>query len=296
MLKSIADRQHVTGGLTPAPDLTTVHLLTEADRTETLAFLNERPVHTVVMTSFIVDNGMQSDLNRGYFFGYRNAAGKLEGVALIGHTTLVESRSPESLKALAFQARTSRMPIHLVMSGGEAAGEFWSYMTGGSSVPRLTCTEKLFELSFPFPVSPATDELRPATEAELLEIAEAQAEIALMESGVNPMVTNRDAFLKRVVRRIDQGRIFVVVRDGKLVFKADVIAETSETAYLEGVYVAPEFRGKGLGSKYLSQVALRLLGRVGNVCLLSNVEFASAHASYRRAGFKSTDECTTLFA
>ena len=65
----------------------------DEDRTEVLAFLRIRPVHTVVMASFINDNGLESDLNRGAFFAYRDEAGKLEGVALLGHTTLIEARS-----------------------------------------------------------------------------------------------------------------------------------------------------------------------------------------------------------
>jgi hypothetical protein len=44
------------------------------------------------MKSFIIDNGMESNMNRGSFVGYRNANGDLEGVALIGHSTLVEAR------------------------------------------------------------------------------------------------------------------------------------------------------------------------------------------------------------
>ncbi|MFN2411480.1 MAG: hypothetical protein ABR535_00275 [Pyrinomonadaceae bacterium] len=78
-----------------------------ADKSETLDFLARRPVHTVVMTSFIIDNGIESELNRGKFFGYRGADGQLEGVALIGHSTLVEARTADALKALAFKARTS---------------------------------------------------------------------------------------------------------------------------------------------------------------------------------------------
>ncbi|MFN0141391.1 MAG: hypothetical protein ACKVQW_15050 [Pyrinomonadaceae bacterium] len=68
-----------------APDLSRVSGLTESDLAETLAFLSIRPVHTVVMTSFINDNGIESELNRGVYYGYRNAKGELEGVALIGH-------------------------------------------------------------------------------------------------------------------------------------------------------------------------------------------------------------------
>jgi uncharacterized protein len=281
---------------TAVPDLSRVFALTNSDMEETLAFLKVRPVHTVVMTSFINDNGIESDLNRGTFYAYRNKRGALEGVALIGHTTLVEARSAESLQALAFTARKSSKPIHIVMSEADDAERFWSYYSGGAREPRLTCTELLFELSFPFLVQDCEWELRKATEAELEQAAEAQAAIALLESGVDPMERDPEGFKKRVLRRIEQGRIFVVVENGKVIFKADIIAETDDVAYLEGVYVAPEYRGQGIGSRCLAKLGLELLGRVERVCLLSNEEFTGAHRSYYRAGFKSTGKCTTLFA
>ena len=281
--------------ITIAPDLSRVSELKNNNREEALTFLAIRPVHTVVMASFINDNGIESDLNRGKFHGYRNAQGILEGIALIGHTTLVEARTENALKALAFAARSSETPIHLIMSDGTAAETFWKYYTDGVRKPRLTCTEKLFEISFPFMVRDCKHEIRLAQADELLQIAEAQAEIAFMECGVDPMQKDRDGFLKRVARRVEQGRVFVVFENGKLIFKADIIAETSDVIYLEGIYVASEYRGQGVGSSCLAKLSLDLLGRVENICFLSNVEFTNAHQSYYTAGYKNTDSCITLF-
>ncbi len=277
------------------PDLSKVRELTESDRVEAMNFLSVRPVHTVVMTSFINDNGLQSELNRGKFYGYRNSEGKLEGIALIGHSTLIEARSNEALKAFAYTAKTSETPIHLIMSHGTAAETFWQHYSNGLNKPRLTCVERLFEVNFPFMVPKCEKQVRPATADELLAVAEAQAEVAFMECGVDPMVKDREGFLKRVARRIEQGRVFVVFEGDKLVFKADIIAETADVIYLEGVYAGQEFRGNGIGSSCLAALSLNLLDRVENICLLSNVEFANAYQSFAKAGYKATDECTTLF-
>jgi predicted GNAT family acetyltransferase len=46
------------------------------------------------------------------------------------------------------------------------------------------------------------------------------------------------------LKRIEQRRTFVVFENGKLVFKADIAAETSDVVYLEGIYVAPDTAGK----------------------------------------------------
>jgi len=262
---------------------------------EVLSFLAKRPVHTVVMASFIQDNGLESELNRGKFFGYRSEEGDLEGVALIGHSTLVEARTEEALKALAFTARSAATPIHLIMSGGDVATSFWNYLYGTAKEPSMVCTELLFEVGYPFPVSGMEYDLRPARVEELDVVANAQAEVCEMEQGISPLDRDREGFLRRTLRRIEQKRVFVVFDGDELVFKADVIAETGSVAYLEGIYVGPAFRGKGTASKCLSGVCLELLSRVQNVCLLSNVEFKAAHRSFLRAGMRNTDACTTLF-
>lgn len=133
---------------TPTRNIGSASLLNADDTAEVLDFLRVRPVHTVVMTSFITDNGIESQLNRGRYYGYRNASGELEGVALVGHSTLVEARSDEALEALAQVARNSETPIHLIMSSGKAAERFWQHMTGGLTRPRLTCTEALSKSAF----------------------------------------------------------------------------------------------------------------------------------------------------
>jgi hypothetical protein len=75
--------------------------LTESNTEDVLNFLAERPIHTVFMASVIRDNGLVSPLNRGAFFGCRDAEGRLTGVALIGHATLIEARTEAALIAFA---------------------------------------------------------------------------------------------------------------------------------------------------------------------------------------------------
>ncbi len=281
--------------LCSTPELSRVCRLTAEEAREVKAFLAVRPVHTVAMASFINDNGMISDLNRGEFFGFRDTAGNLEGVALIGHSTLVEARTDVALKALAFAARSSKTPIHLIRSGGTAARTFWNYLDGFQNEPRMECEELLFEVRFPFPVQECGYDLRPACPEELEAVALAQAEIAEIECGVNPMVKDREGFMARVSRRIAQGRVFVVFDGDELIFKADVVAQTEDVAYLEGIYVAPDPRGAGTGSACLSKLCLERLANVNNACLLSKTEFTGAHRTFLKAGMRITDAWTTLF-
>ena len=72
---------------------TATETLTNEHQPEILAFLAARPLHTVIMAGHIRDNGVVSAFNRGTFHAYRGLQGSLEGVALIGHATLMETRS-----------------------------------------------------------------------------------------------------------------------------------------------------------------------------------------------------------
>lgn len=278
-----------------APDSPRSELLTEAHRQEVLEFLQIRPVHTVVMTSFIRDNGMEGADNRGQFYGCRDASGTLTGIALIGHVTLLESESEEALVAFADIARRSKTPLHVLMSDGDTVERFWKYYADKGQQPKHVYTELLFELAFPFIVRECEWEIRPAQADELLPIAEAHAEVAFAESGIDPLLKDREGFLRRCLKRIEMGRTFIVTENGKLVFKADIAAQTDEVIYLEGIYVAPDYRGQSVGSKCLSKLSLTLLEQAEHISLLCNVDLKGAHRSYLKAGYANTDSCQTIF-
>lgn len=277
------------------PNFDKAEVLTESNRVEITEFLKVRPVHTVVMSSFIKDNGIESEDNRGKFYGFRDNKGNLSGIALIGHTTLIETQSEEALIAFALTARTSETPIKVMMSDGKTVERFWNYFAEAGQKPLHNFTELLFELNFPFMIQHSDLNVRLAQPEELEQVAKAQAEVAFVESGINPLEKDREGFLKRCLKRIEQGRTFVVFENGKLVFKVDVVAETDDAAYLEGYYVAPEKRGVDVGSKCLNKVALQLLDRVQHICGLSNAKFEGVHRSLAKAGFKNTDSCQTIF-
>src|ERR1044072_2973290 len=99
---------------------------------EVVRFLSERPVHAVNLLGLIADNGLVSPHNRGTFYACRDEAGRLEGVALIGHATLFEARTPRALRAFARAAQT-RPNLQMVLgesAPGAGAGPAASFCSG----------------------------------------------------------------------------------------------------------------------------------------------------------------------
>jgi predicted GNAT family acetyltransferase len=262
-----------------------VEKLTDQDRNEVLAFLTERPIHTVCMVGFIRDNGIESALNRGTFYGCRNSEGRLEGVALIGHTTLIEVRTDRALREFALVAQVCANTF-MIMGEQERIEQFWnSYADEGQEI-RLICRELLFELRRPVAANEKVEGLRLATLADLELIAPVHAAMAEAESGVNPLSVDPVGFVKRCARRIEKGRVWVLVEDEQLIFKADVQADTPDVIYLEGIYVNPAWRGEGVGRRCLAHLTRTLLQRTKAICLLVNENNEKAHALYRLSNFK----------
>jgi uncharacterized protein len=279
----------------PVADVSvTTYPLKEDEREEVLAFLAERPVHTVCMAGLIRDNGVESAHNRGTFYACRNSEGRLEGVALVGHATLVEARTRASLREFALAAQCGTR-THFIMGESDSVEEFWSHYADAGQSMRRACRELLFELRRPVEFGRDVEGLRPSTAEDLDLIVPVQAGLAEAESGVSPLDTDPEGFRARCLRRIEQGRTWVVTDAARLLFKAEVQADTPEVVYLEGIYVHPAERGLGLGRRCLTQLTRELLLRTRRVCLLANEENERALNFYRMCGFRLRGVYDTIF-
>lgn len=268
--------------------------LTEDDRNEVLSFLSERPIHTVCLVGFIRDNGLVSEHNRGTFYGCRNSEGRLEGVALIGHATLIEARTPRAMQEFSLVAQGFQN-THMILGETDQVKQFWNYYADEGQDMRLACREMLFEVRQAMQLREAVNGLRRATLNDLDQIAPVQAGMAESESGVNPLETDPEGFPARCARRIEMGRVWILEENGTLIFKADVQADTPDVIYLEGVWVNPAERSKGFGRKCMRQLCQDLLSRTKSVCVLVNEENQRALTFYRMCNFKVRGVYDSIF-
>lgn len=270
-----------------------IQILKDEHEAEVLDFLAGHPLRTFVMAGWIRDNGLVSPLNRGDFYACRNSRGELEGVALIGHVTLFEANSDSVIAALACLTQTCAS-AHTVMGAEEKVDRFLSYYTRGGPQPRVAIRELLFEQRSKW-LEESVPGLRRATTEELELVVPVHAEMAFAETGVDPLDVDPAGFRDRCLRRIQQGRVWVCVDDGRLMFKADVISDLPEVTYLEGVYVSPEKRSTGYGQRCVRQLTNKLLTHTRSVCVLVKEQNHAAQACYQKAGYKLRDYYQTLF-
>ena len=269
--------------------------LTNADKAETINFLSHRPMQTFLMSGWINDNGIGNKLNRGRFYGSRTLRGQLDGVALIGHITLFETATQTALAA--FADLTQSCPTsHTLVGEQSQVKEFLRYYHSSERpVPRFGRRELMFEQKSKQQLEESVPGLRLATPKELELVVEVHAQMALEENGVNPLDLDHNGFRLRCARRIHQDRVWTIVEDDRLVFKADVITDLPGVTYLEGVYVSPERRGNGFGTRCVRQLTNILLNRSKSVCVLVREQNSAAQNCYKNAGYAMREYYETLF-
>ena len=271
-----------------------LQFLRSGQEEEVLNFLAARPVQNVIMSSLIRDNGLECHLNRGDFYACRNARGELNGVALVGHHILFASECAETIGEFARQARLQQN-AHLILGERESIRTFWPSYAQSSEMPLQTRRGLLLEQSEASMPDEAVCGLRLATLDDLTLVANVHAEMVFAENGLNPLEVNPEGFFSRLTRRLEQGRVWVWIEDGRLIFKTDIVSETPEVIYLEGVYVHPDERGKGYGLRCLSQLGRELLLRARSLCLLVNEANGQAQSFYLRAGFNFHSHYETIY-
>jgi len=261
---------------------------------EVLSALAVPTMTNVVMAGFIRDNGLISSQNRGSFYLCRNAGDKLEGVALIGHSILFEAFSDSAIAGFAALARRGPVP-HLLMGEHNAAQQFWGYYADGGQSPRHVCPVLFMRRGEQFQPRQSVPELRLAKPEDLEPVVRAQAAMVVETSGVDPLQKDPIGFRQRYLRRIDKNRVWVLMQNRRLIFKLDVITETPDATYIEGVYVSPEERGKGLGQSCLAAVGRKLLERTKAIHLFVEDENTRTKTFYSKLGFDMAGHYDLLY-
>lgn len=259
-----------------------------------LSALSSNSLTNVIMAGFIRDNGFINPLNRGKFYTCRDEENRVEGVALIGHTILFEAYTDRAIQTFASLARRESA-THLLMGEHNAVERFWSYYSSKDQSPRLVCPILFLERREPFAEQGEVTGLRPARREDLEHVVQAQAAMAFEVSGVDPLKKDPAGFRERYLRRIEKNRVWILIENGQLIFKADIIADTPQASYIEGIYVRAEERGKGLGRRCVRDLGRILLKRTNALYLFVEDQSTRTKSFYLSLGFNVAGHYDLLY-
>jgi ribosomal protein S18 acetylase RimI-like enzyme len=184
-----------------------------------------------------------------------------------------------------FARRIERSRARMIIGEERAVGELWAAVEKRLGVPREDRPgQPVFSLEDP--PAPGDTGLRPATPEDLGRLLPACALAHEEELGVNPLARDPEGFRWRTGSQIEDGRSWVWLEDGVILFKAEASAWTPAAVQLQQVWVDPEARRHGYAQRALRDLCRLLLERTPSVCLFVRPENAPALALYRSIGMR----------
>jgi hypothetical protein len=137
--------------------------------------------------------------------------------------------------------------------------------------------------------------VRPVRPSELDRYLPAAVAMFIEEVGIDPRAGDGGVgYRSRVAELVAAGRAFARFEGDEVVFKAEIGALSSQVGQIQGVWVHPALRGRGLGTAGTAAVVERLaaLGRMSS--LYVNGFNLVARSAYQRIGFTQVGSFATI--
>ncbi|GGU04890.1 GNAT family N-acetyltransferase [Streptomyces lateritius] len=267
---------------------TTTRVLEPADLGAALAVLESAPVENAFVAARVQAAGLDPWRLGGEMWGWYTD-GHLRSLCYSGANLVPLCATPEAVRAFADRARRAGRRCSSIVGPAEPTALLWRLLEPSWGPARdvrahqpLMVTEEPSATVEPDPL------VRRIRKDEIEVIMPACVAMFTEEVGISPMAGDGGLLYQaRVAELVGTGRSFARIEDGKVVFKAEIGAATRQACQIQGVWVAPEHRGKGLSETGMAAVlryALRDVAPV--VSLYVNDYNAPARAAYRRVGFR----------
>jgi uncharacterized protein len=270
-------------------------LLDERDRAAALAICAADPVANVFVESRIRAFGLDPGRLGAQVWGF-DTGGRLASLCYAGANLVPVQASPPAVAAFAERALRQGRRCSSVVGASAAVGELWGYLRPYWGPARdVRSAQPLMAIEGPSPIASdsAVRRVRP-NEVDLL----LPASIAMFteEVGVSPLAGDGGvSYRTRVSELVRSGRAFARIEDDQVIFKAEVGAATPQACQVQGVWVRPEFRGRGLAAPGMAAVVDLARATISPVVSLYVNDFnAPARATYHRAGFREVGEFTSI--
>ncbi len=261
-------------------------VLERRDLDEVLDLLDRDPVPDVFVASRIRSLGLDEHRLAAQVWGY-GERGHLESLCFSGANLVPVQAGPEAVRAFAARAQRQPRRCSSIVGSADAVQPLWRLLSPTWGPARVVRDRQpLLALDGP-PAVPVDPAVRRVRRDEVDVLLPACIAMFTEEIGVSPLLGDGGALYRaRVTELVAQGRAYARIEDGRVLFKAEVGAATAEVCQVQGVWVAPELRGRGLSVGGTAAVAALARAEVSPVVSLYVNDFnVAARRAYARVGF-----------
>jgi predicted GNAT family acetyltransferase len=221
--------------------------------------------------------------------------GRLSSVCLLGANIVPVRAGPDAVAAFAEALRRMGRRASSILGPADQVLPLWAQLEpvwGGAREVRAV--QPMLATAGPARAE-ADPYVRPVEPWQLDAYLPASVAMFHEEVGVDPRAGGMERlYRQRVADLIAGGRALARWYQGEVVFKAELGAVSARAVQVQGVWVAPQYRGRGLSVAGMAAVVAHGLRLAPLVTLYVNDYNTTALAAYRHVGFERVGTFATV--
>ncbi|MDG4664938.1 GNAT family N-acetyltransferase [Mycobacterium sp. 236(2023)] len=254
--------------------------------------LDADPVAACMVASRVAEHGIEPSAIGGELWTRRRAN---ESLCFAGANLIPLRGTPGDLNAFADKAMSSARRCSSLVGRAELVLPMWQRLEPVWGPARdVRAHQPLMALSSA-PQCATDPSVRPVRIDELDAYLVAAIDMFIGEVGIDPRIGDGGrGYRRRVAGLIAAGRAWARFDRGEVVFKAEVGSQSPAVGQIQGVWVHPDQRGRGIGTAGTASVAAAVVGGGRIASLYVNSFNRVARATYARIGFAEVASFATV--
>jgi uncharacterized protein len=253
---------------------------------------DDDPVAACMVAARVADHGVDPNSIGGELWTRRGAD---ESLCFAGANLIPLRGGPADLNAFADEAMSGVRRCSSLVGRAELVLPMWERLESGWGPARDVRDDQPLMALATHPSCEVDTEVRQVRPDELDAYLVAAVDMFIGEVGVDPRIGDGGrGYRRRVANLIAAGRAWARFEHGEVVFKAEVGSQSPAVGQIQGVWVHPQWRGLGLGTRGTAMLAAVIVagGRIAS--LYVNNFNTVARAAYAHVGFKEVGTFATV--
>jgi predicted GNAT family acetyltransferase len=273
-----------------------VRVLHRDDLPDAVRLLSVNPVENVFVSARIRAAGIEQASLGCPIWGYERG-GVLRSLCHAGSNLVPVNADSEAIAAYAEFAGRERM-CSSIIGPADRALELWRLLSERwgptwADVREVRPHQPVMAISADSPI-PVDRRVRRVTLQHWDAYYQAAVRMYTEEVGVSPLQGNPAGYRFYVRQLITSGRAFGMFDGDRVIFKADLGSVSANVSQVQGVWLDPEFRGRGMAAPAMAAVVRLARSVTPTVSLYVNDFNRPARATYARVGFADVGEFATV--
>jgi predicted GNAT family acetyltransferase len=254
--------------------------------------LDEDPVGTCMVASRVADHGVDPTAIGGELWTRRRPS---ESLCYAGPNLIPLRGDIGDLNAFADKAMSTARRCSSLVGRAEFVLPMWHRLENAWGPARDVREHQPLMALDSAPQCAIDPAVRPVRMDDLDAYLVAAIDMFIGEVGVDPRLGDGGrGYRRRVAGLIAAGRAWARFERGEVVFKAEVGSQSPAVGQIQGVWVHPDSRGRGLGAAGTAALAAAVVRGGRTASLYVNSFNTVARATYARIGFREVGTFATV--